>query len=163
MADQLHHEHAGVRFEPTDISLRGVLIVIAVFVVLIVVLQYLTLRLFEHDQRAAPRPSEAGVGVAGRGDALPAKPRLEQVDRLAGIRSPDVYQREKEKEEILQSYGPTTDKGFVHVPIRWAIEQAAAQIPWRAEKPSKSQPNHHAGLLDAGEPNSGRVFRGGSK
>jgi len=147
-----------VDFERTDISFRGVLVTIIIFAGVMVVHQFLMSGLFEHDRRPLQKSQEAGFAPLTRAAALPQGPRLEQLDRLAGIKAPDVYRREADKEAILQSYGPTSEKGFVHVPIDWAIKQAAEQIPFKAAKPAT--PARDQGLIGAGESSSGRVFRG---
>jgi hypothetical protein len=149
-------EHPEVGFEPTDIRLRGVLAVLVVFACLLPFHQYLMLKLLDHDRRRSTVSEEAGFPPVSQAAALPRGPRLEQLDRLAGIEASDVYRREEAKESILHSYGPTREKGFVHVPIDWAIEQAANQLPFRAKQPRAARDR---GLIDAGESNSGRMFR----
>jgi len=107
----------------------------------------------------APTPSQA----------LPAGPRLEQVDREAGITRPDVYKREAAKLRVLDSYGPTQEKGYVHIPINQAIELLATDQKLRdtwlrsRPEPSPEQRRRSEGLVDAGDSNSGRMFRGGEK
>jgi hypothetical protein len=89
--------------------------------------------------------------------APPVEPRLEQVDRLMGVESNSVYQRQLEREKKLHAYGPTPEKGYVHVPIEQAMKHLADKLPARKESPKDE---HKAnGLVDAGESNSGRMFR----
>ena len=152
------HTNAGVRFEHTDIRFVSVLAVIVVCLVWIGIQQFLTYKLFERDLGHEREIREAGVPAVTRTAGLPSEPRLEQLDRLAGVRTPDVFIREQDKEAILHGYGPTDDKDFVHVPIEWAMTQAADQIPSR--KATKTKHPHNRGLVDAGEPNSGRLFKG---
>ena len=90
----------------------------------------------------------------------PQKPRLEEVDRLAGIASENVYLRLAAKEEYLSRYGETAEKGFVHIPIRRAMETLAGHLPVRKEQPAATKDN---GLVDSGASNSGRMFRGASR
>ncbi len=76
-------ENPGVRFESTDISLRGVMITLTVFACLVPVHQFLTMKLFEFDSRPPKKSEEAGFATLTRSAALPSEPRLEQLDRLA--------------------------------------------------------------------------------
>jgi len=94
----------------------------------------------------APEPSKT----------LPPEPRLEQLDRLKGVESSNAYERQLSKEEVLASYGPTEEKGFVHIPIEQAMHYLAGKLPAR---PEQADDQRASGLLDAGGPNSGRMFR----
>jgi hypothetical protein len=99
--------------------------------------------------------------VAPRSTTLPPEPRLEQIDHMARKEKSNVVRRLSAEEKILNSRGPTADEGFVHIPIQEAIQAVAAEaragkLPQRKSSPSAN----NRGLLDAGEPNSGRVFRG---
>ena len=151
--------HAKVRFEPTDISFRGVLVVVVIAALLVPLHQFCMLMFFGHEERADLTARQSEFSPASEGKTLlPVEPRLEQLDRMAGIETPDVYRRQIAAEATLNGYGSTPDAGFVHVPIDWAMEQVVSRLP---VKVSKSQgPISNRGLLDAGEPNSGRVFRG---
>ena len=91
---------------------------------------------------------------------LPPEPRLEQLDRLAGIDNADVAEKLAEKEKALDSYGPTEEKGFVHIPIQQAMKAVAGKLPMRKEPQGPTAADN--GLLDAGQSNSGRIFRGPS-
>jgi hypothetical protein len=86
---------------------------------------------------------------------LPPEPRLEQLDRLAGVDSSEVNKRLAAQEKLLNSYGPTADKGFVHIPIQQAIRAVAGQLPVRKQRGETTKDN---GLIDSGESNSGRMF-----
>lgn len=89
---------------------------------------------------------------------LPSRPRLEQIQFLAGDTSGLVAERLAAEEKVLRSYGATDDKDFVHIPIEQAMRLAAPRLAVRKEPPSAV---HDQGLLDGGEPNSGHVFAGG--
>jgi hypothetical protein len=58
---------------------------------------------------AVPYPLAPGPSTA-----LPAEPRLEQIDRLEGVERPNVYKREEAKEGVLNRYGPTAEQGYIH-------------------------------------------------
>jgi hypothetical protein len=61
------------------------------------------------------------------------------------------------REERLNRYGDTNEPGFVHVPIARAMEFLVGKLPIR--KQTNKDRSADAGLLDAGEPNSGRRLR----
>jgi hypothetical protein len=101
----------------------------------------------------APRPSTA----------LPMPPRLEQIDRLAGSKT-GADAREAAKLRILNSYGNTDADGYVHIPIERAMQLAVQKKLLKARpEPAVEDVRRSSGLVDAGESNSGRLFKGGSK
>jgi hypothetical protein len=187
-----HTENPLVHYEHTDASfpwIRGFVIGGIVVGVIIFVGVWLFLEGYKaHEDRArkspfplAPKPSKS----------LPKAPQLEQLDRLAGIDRPNVYKREAAKLSVLDSYDwnfPTTllglsaggnpfdiaavvgtRNGFTHIPIKHAMELLAEdkqfRETWLPSRPelSADQRKRSEGLVDAGEPNSGRMFRGGEK
>ena len=75
-------------------------------------------------------------------------------------RVPTSTKRLAAQEKALNSYGPTAEKGFVHIPIQQAIKAVAGKLPVRKQPPGQSRRND-SGLMDSGESNSGRMFRGG--
>jgi hypothetical protein len=98
---------------------------------------------------------------SGLSTQLPPEPRLEQLDRMAGnTENSDVSKSLAAKEKVLNSFGPTTEKGFVHIPIQQAMKAVAGKLPARKEPQPPTVANQ--GLLEAGESNSGRMFRGPS-
>jgi hypothetical protein len=164
MPDEIHHpdgriEHPSVRYERTDASF-GCILSILIAALIFGIVAFAGVRLFFDEYRnyqaeikkspypLAPEPSTA----------LPREPRLEQIDRLAEVETPNVHEREAAKEKILNSYGATQESGFVHVPIERAMSLLADKLPVRA-KPPANQTEHSNGLIDAGESNAGRVFR----
>ena len=61
--------------------------------------------------------------------------------------------------ELLHRYGRADEDGFVYIPIDRAMKMLAKKLPARAaqdERPSRAN-----GLVDGGEPNSGRLFKKG--
>jgi hypothetical protein len=163
-------ENPLVRYEHTDASFRWILAFVSGGLVVGVVI-YLGVAWFmegyrghENTVKKSPFPLAPHAS-----ESLPAEPRLEQLDRLGGIDRPNVYKREAAKLRVLDSYGATEEQGHVHIPIKQAIELLVtdqklrdAWLPSRPE-PSADQRRRSEGLVDAGEPNSGRVFRGGTK
>ncbi len=91
--------------------------------------------------------------------ALPPEPRLEQLDLMTPEESAAVNEQLAAKEKALHRYGATAEKGFVQIPIEQAMKAVAGTLP--AAK--VSSPGRDAnGLLDGGQSNSGRMFRGPS-
>jgi len=155
-------ENPAVRYEPRDIGVRGVLVLMVVACGVLVVIAYVVWRFywFQAGGREAIRPSPYAM-TPGVPAPLPPEPRLEQVDRMAGIETSSAAKLLSAKEKVLNSYGPAAEKGFVHIPIQQAMKTVAAEA--RAGKLGERRPSPPAkdqGLLDSGESNSGRVFRG---
>jgi len=154
-------EHATVRYEKTDASFSWVLGLLLGAMALGIVIFAAILMFFHgyNDSQSALRKSTYPLapGPAKALDTLPPEPRLEQIDRLRGIETPNVFKREESKESLLGSYGPTGDKGFIHVPIDQAMKHLAGKLRARVEK-AEAVPRDN-GLVDAGEPNSGRLPR----
>ena len=103
-------------------------------VVLLLLIFGMVHRFFFHErdrlnqERMSPLP--AGTRTE---PALPPEPRLEQLDRLAEVTISDVGVRLQAKEAALNSYGPTQEKGFIHIPIDRAIQLLAGRLPARNE------------------------------
>jgi hypothetical protein len=152
-------EHPEIRTEKTDASFRWVLglvlgsVVFAGVVQLVLWLFFWGYRNYQADIKQSPYPLAPAPS-----EALPREPVLEQVNRLEGIKKGDVYQREASKEAILAGYGPTSETGYVHIPIDEAMDRLAGKLPVRAEAPPGAG-ERDGGLVDAGESNSGRMFR----
>ena len=53
-------------------------------------------------------------------------------------RSPNIDKRLAAQEKMLNSYGPTEEKGFVHIPIQQAIEAVADKLPVRKQPPGQA-------------------------
>ncbi len=155
-------EHPPVRHERSDVRFRGVLIVLlfiacfAAFHYWIVWHWFERIEVYESAVKRSPYPLAPAPATG-----LPAEPRLEQVDRLAGVKRPNVYVREESKEAILNSTGPTNEPGYVHIPIDEAMKRVLKDLP--ARRPPAQAHGKDNGLLDGGGPNSGRVFREGRR
>jgi hypothetical protein len=152
-------EHPHVRYERRDANLGWILGIGISTMALGALMLYLVLWFFYDYKKyqAAIKKSPFPLGPAPSA-ALPAQPHLEQLDRTAGIERSNVYVREAGKEELLHTYGATSEEGFVHIPIERAILQLANKLSARAEPPA-NQRRRENGLVDAGESNSGRLFR----
>jgi hypothetical protein len=173
MPEEIRHpegpiEHPYVSREETDASFRAILfLLIGSAGVALVIYLLITVFFFGwRDHETAVKKSSFPLAPAPSTNPraltpLPAgEPRLEQVDRMAGIETPNVYDRQAAKEAVLHSFGSNKDeKDFVHIPIEEAMKRVENKLPVRATPPAD-----HAwradGLIDSGESNSGREFRG---
>ena len=151
-------EHPSISYERRDVWFRWVLVVAIAGICVGTAIFALVYAFFraDTDRLAIRRESEFPLAEHPSNE-LPAKPRLEQVDRLAGVGSENVYLQQSAMEDQLGLYGETKEKGFVHIPIRRAMQSLAGHLPVRKEPPGASQDN---GLVDSGASNSGRMFRG---
>jgi hypothetical protein len=157
-------EHPAVRYEPTDVHLGWVLGLILVAGCIVAAEGFVVWRFywFQAGRQAAAKQSPYPLAPNPL-TQLPAEPRLEQLNRMAGSERSNVFQRQLAREKTLHSYGPTAEKGFVHVPVLEAVKVLAAEGPSGALRKREDSPPQTIlgqGLLDSGEPNSGRILRG---
>jgi hypothetical protein len=153
-------EHPSVRHEPTDASLRWIIIVLIGALGLAALIHYVILVFFQHYNRYQSDIKKSPYPLApAPSKALPPEPRLEQLNRVIESDIGNVYIREKAKEEILNSIGPTDDKGFVHVPIDWAMEHLAKKGMKVRKLPADGAAERSHGLEGWGASDSGRKFR----
>jgi hypothetical protein len=156
-------QHPEVRYEHSDASFGKVTIVIGaitclgVIIFAVVWLVFARLWVRQDAMKKSPYPLAAEPS-----EALPAGPRLEQIDRLAGIKTPNIYVRESERLKVRDSYGPAEEEDFVRIPIERARQMLADKLPARKEPPAQ-QRKRAEGLLNSGASNSGRMFRGGAR
>lgn len=151
-------EHTAVRYESQDVRFGRILGLIAIACCVLVVIFYAIWQFFWFQERAQEAAKQSPYPMAPRLSAeLPPEPRLEQIDRLAGAESSNADERLAAKEKALHQYGPTEDKGFVHIPIEQAIKATAETLPARTQSPGESAKGN--GLVGSGESNSGRMFR----
>jgi cytoskeletal protein RodZ len=153
-------EHPLVRHERSDADFRWILRIIIGALCFAVVALYSVWWFFVHynDYQAAIKRSSFPLAATPR-ETLPSTPRLEQLNRMEGVETSNVYEREASKEDVLKRYGPTEEKGFVHIPIERAITKLLEdKLPTRKEPPPGDRKREN-GLVDSGEPNSGRMFR----
>lgn len=160
MPEEIRHpdgriEHPDVRHEPTDANFRWILFILIGGTVVTAILIGLVTVLFNvtNNQLAESRKSPFPLAPTPK-QPLPAEPRLEQLDRMSKNTLPEVYRQQQANMEALFSYGPGEEKGFVHIPIDKAMKLLANKLPAQ----SSTQQQRQNGLLDGGEPNSGRLF-----
>ncbi len=161
-------EHATVRFEPKDIHLGWIVGLIVIAAIILASEGFVIWRLywFQAGRQATAKASPYPLAPGPLGPPNPLsvpEPRLEQLDHLSGDERSNVFLRQLSREKTLNSYGPTAEKGFVHIPVREAVkilaaEGASGQLRKRSESPPQTILGQ--GLRDAGGPNSGRVLEG---
>lgn len=153
-------EHPRVRYERRDIRVRWIIGILIFFGCIGVAHLLLLWWLLHWQMEIADRAKRSPYPLAPQPSTrLPLPPRLEQLDRMEGRDISDVFQREAARLRLLESYGPTDDPGYLHIPIEQALERLADRLPVRKQPPPSGKDH---GLVDSGESNSGRMARGGS-
>jgi hypothetical protein len=155
---EAEHGHSTIDYERKDVPFRWILVGAVAFIGIgfgMFVLIY-TFFLADTAHLATRRDSEFPL-AEHPSEALPAEPRLEEIDRLNNSPRENVYQRLEAREDQLDLYGATQEQGYVRIPIRRAMESLAGHLPVRMDQPAPGKDN---GLVDSGASNSGRLFRG---
>jgi hypothetical protein len=156
-------EHPSVKAEKTDASFGAVVLILLATMGFAAIMFGVILGIFykwaqhEADVKKSPYPLATQPSTA-----LPPQPRLEPLDRTSGVETPNVYLRLERKEDVLNSYGPTPEEGYVHVPVGRAMDLLAGKLPARAPLPAEAE-RKADGLTGSGEPNSGRMYREGPR
>jgi hypothetical protein len=164
MPDDVQHadtplEHPAVRHEQSDATFRPIALLglgaLSLGIVIFVVIGIFFCGYNTHESSVRQSPYPLAPALSSQ---LPKEPRLEQLDRLARIDTPDVYKRQQSKDEILNSYGRTDGKGYMHIPIKRAMRLLAAQKLGGSRRQAAARVRSN-GLTDSGASNSGRLFR----
>jgi hypothetical protein len=156
-------EHPSVRTEKTDASFSGVVIILLATTGFAAIMFGVLLGVFYKWEQHEAEIKKSPYPLAARpSTALPPEPRLEPLDRTSGIEKSDVYLRLERKEDVMNSYGPTPEEGYVHIPVGRAMDLLAGKLPARAAPPAEAA-RKADGLTDSGESNSGRMFREGPR
>ena len=138
VAEEVHHpdgriEHPSVRHEHSDASFGWVLGLIIGAAILGVIIFFAVLEFLDHTAEAmAVRRGSRFPLAGGPSNMLPPEPRLEQLNRLAGIAASNAEAREAGKLAVLNSLGASSEAGFVHIPIERAMQLLADKLPARA-------------------------------
>jgi hypothetical protein len=152
-------EHPTVRYERSDANYRWIIGLIGAAVVVGVLIHVGLWLLFTYYRERQAEVKKSPFPLAPvPSEALPPEPRLEQLDHMKGVERSNALERQAVKEKDLNSYGPTSEEGFIHIPIDRAMQLLENKLPVRTETPGDRKREN--GLLDAGAPNSGRMFRG---
>jgi|ERR1051326_3817147 hypothetical protein len=157
-------KHPDVQFERSDASFRGIAIIIAVVIVVGVAIHLIVMHFLLNNSARDAQAKRSPYSLApGAAHGLPREPRLEQIDRLEG--ASNIYERETRNLATLNSYGSTADDGYVRVPIERAMQALidSKSLKSRSKLPPPDAQRRAGGLLDAGAPNAGRVFKETSK
>jgi hypothetical protein len=153
----LHGEqyvHDDVRFQDSEVSLAGVVGVLAAIVVVFAAVFCVAAWLLKESENAADR-SAKGSHYRLPAEPKPAQPRLEPLDFASGNPA-SVFGAQIRRENILHSYGTVTEEGYVHIPIEQAMKLVLKSLPIR--KGVSGPPARSFGLVGGGEPNSGRLY-----
>jgi hypothetical protein len=154
-------EHPDVRYERKDIRLSGLLWLIVAAICVLVVLSFGIWHFYWWQAGAEQAIKQSPYSLApALSKQLPREPRLEQLNEMEQGEAASVFAKLAAQEKVLNSYGPTAEKGFVHIPIQQAIKVTAGKLP--VKRQAQGDAAKDQGLIDAGESNSGRMFRGGS-
>ncbi len=152
-------EHPTVEREPRDVHFRRAMWVIAGALVIGAIELWAVWRFYKNRERHEEQVNASHYPLRQRQTGeLPREPRLEQVDRLAGITGESVRRREISDDELLSTYGLTPDEGFLRVPIDKAMQLVLKELHSRDQEQTSNE-TKSSGLVNAGESNSGRLFR----
>lgn len=134
-------EHPEVRRESADVRATWVLVILGIAILIAAGHYYVMYRHFfvpqERAQTVRKRSPFALAPVPS--NTLPPEPRLEQINRLAGDPISDVFQTQFSAERELHRFGPTADKGFIHIPIDAAMDRLAGKLPARESKANEGR------------------------
>jgi hypothetical protein len=175
-------ERPSIRFETKDVNFKVILRLIIGAMIFAAIVHYIILVFFYEYNRYEsknkrsdfPRANTPAYNLSQ--DGMPKEPRLEQLERMGAPleltpkqrkealreqRKANTYLRQKDREETLHGYGPSDpqEKGFVHIPIRDAMKYAVEHKKLPSRTVEEEEHPRDRGLVDAGESNSGRMFR----
>jgi hypothetical protein len=151
-------QNPSIFYEHSDVKFGWILGLVVAAVIAAVIVLYVVYRFWLGYGSYEARVKRSAFPLATENGGLPPEPRLEQLNRLAGVTRSDVYLRLEAKEQLLHEYGPLPEeKGYVRVPIEQAMDYLAqdGRLPAR---PQQIEPRQN-GLVFGGGPNSGRLFR----
>ncbi|MCE5268156.1 MAG: hypothetical protein LLG00_09755 [Planctomycetaceae bacterium] len=159
--DDRSPEHPGVHFERKDVRFGCLLAALLAAGCVLVGLSYTIWQFYWWQAGVHEREGRSPYPMApAPSTRLPREPRLEQLERMARVESDTLSSRLAAQQRVLDSYGPSGEKGFVHIPIEQAIKAVAGRLPVRHKPPEA--PVKSRGLVNSGDSNSGRMFRGDS-
>jgi hypothetical protein len=152
-------EHPDVSHEKHDLSFPWIVGLILGAMGFACVVHYILWVFFLHYTKYQDVVKKSPFTLAPHPDQkLPPEPRLDPLNLKQNIEHANVYDRQKAKEQVLDSLGPTAEKGFVHIPIDRAMDLLASKLPVTKSAPDSLRKRGN-GLVDSGAPNSGRMLR----
>jgi hypothetical protein len=151
--------HPEIRYETSDLNFRWILGILIGAMVFGMIIQLAVWDFFSDYRAVQAEVKKSPFPLApAPTDTLPPEPRLEQLDRLEEALASTAAAREATELSILNSYGPTSEEDYVHVPIDRAMKLVQKQLRSRPRR--QIEDKRENGLVDAGAPNSGRMYRG---
>jgi hypothetical protein len=152
-------ENPSVHHEASDANTRWILIFGGGVLITAVIIHGLVLWFFFNREDSEARAKKSSFPLAPKASQdLPPAPRLEQLDRREPIGISILQERRAESAAELNSYGSTSEKGYVRIPIDRAMKLVLDKLPARKGHPAARK--KEAGLAEGGESNSGRMYRG---
>jgi hypothetical protein len=151
----------GIRFEERDVRFRWVLIVAVVSSVIGGAIFVLVRGFYQVALESRPEGQTPFASRETPTSQLPPEPRLELLDRREKTPASNVAKWERGEEKSLETYGPSDEKGFVRIPLQRAMQIVAGHLPARKDVDRPKYKDR--GLVDGGESNSGRMFRGAAQ
>ncbi len=152
-------ENPSVRVEERDARFKPIFLLLIVSAILGVVIFLIVWTFFRDYGAYQDRIKRSPYPLAPTpSTALPRGPRLEQLNRDAGIETGNIHHLQAAYAATLHSYGRTEKEGYVRVPIERAAELLANRLPARQAQPA-GMARRSSGLVGAGESSAGRLFR----
>jgi hypothetical protein len=151
-------QHAEVKHESRDVRFRVILVGAVATCVAGALLQLAVFRFYgwQLEKRNAEAVTTFPLAPEPSSN-LPPEPRLEPLERVERGSELDAGELYAPMEHQLHAYGETDDERFVHVPIEQAMKALAGKLAVRDQTDQKLHRDY--GLVDSGEPNSGRLLR----
>ncbi len=150
------HEHSNAAYERKDVNFGCILALIIVTGCTFAVMFALDWYFFHTERQIQSESKNSPYTRSSAGPpSLPPPPRLDQIDRMEMPPQKNYSARVAEMVRQLHSSGPTTEKGFVHIPIEQAMKDIVKQLPVR-----KQPSNEALRPIHPGSSNSGRMLPG---
>ena len=126
-------EHPKVHREASDVRSGWIIAVASVVPVVTAIIFFVVWTFFKYIERQEQSIKFSNYPLAPvPSSALPKEPRLEPLNRIAGDTSANDFDRQLAQESQLTTFGSTSEKGFIHIPIQDAIKLVIPQLKVRA-------------------------------
>jgi hypothetical protein len=128
-------QNPSVRHEPSDANFSWIMgIGIASLVLAVLIHWGLLGALFGYINYQAEIKKSTFPLAEDQKAVLPKQPRLEAIDRMATRQGVGNSERQPPSEAELNSYGSTSEEGYVRIPIDRAMKLMESELPIRKEK-----------------------------